>query len=397
MKFGNRVKNILYTMEFTHGIRRALIMALALVYFVQMGFSVVWITTMFAVASLISVLMEFPTGAIADYDSRKKSLMISFFLFTVGFLGIFFASNFWIIAVFWTLSEVAWAFNTGAGGAWATDALGIWKNKKELLRLISREYMFEKGGHIIGGIIGLVIIAINFRLIWLVGALTNFIVLIIVWKYMEEKNFKPHKVPHNYIVKSLIKAKESYAYIIHKKNWNLRIIFFGGFLIAVAVNAFFVGMPLMFTEVLGLKPESLAGLLGGLAVLSFFSPLIAENIGNKKGFGKSYFYFVIGMGISMIVFGLSSSLIYAVITFAIFQILMTAFDVIEDSASNHAFESKIRASLGSIGSINNYIASAIGVFLAGIGIEFLSIEILIIISGLLGILVAFVYLFGIRE
>ncbi len=86
MKFSTKVKAIRNGMDFTHGVRRALVGALMLVYLISLGFDVVAVTTLFAVSTLVMTFFEFPTGAIADYDSRKKSLMISFFLIAVSFL-----------------------------------------------------------------------------------------------------------------------------------------------------------------------------------------------------------------------------------------------------------------------------------------------------------------------
>ena len=123
--FEKRVKALCYGMDFTHGIRRALTGALILVYFISLGFNVIAVTTLLAVSTLIMTFFEFPTGAVADYDSRKKSLMISFLLFSVAFFGIFMTETFWVIAVFWIISDIAWTFSTGAGSAWAIDALGI--------------------------------------------------------------------------------------------------------------------------------------------------------------------------------------------------------------------------------------------------------------------------------
>ena len=80
VKFSTKVKAIRNGMEFSHGVRRALILALALVYFISLGFDVIAVTTLFAASSIFTMFLEFPTGAVADYDSRKKSLMISFFL-----------------------------------------------------------------------------------------------------------------------------------------------------------------------------------------------------------------------------------------------------------------------------------------------------------------------------
>ena len=83
MNFVRKTKSILYGLEFTHGIRRALMNALILVYFVSLGFNIIHITTLFAVSRIIMMFFEFPTGAIADYDSRKKSLFLEYLLLRI--------------------------------------------------------------------------------------------------------------------------------------------------------------------------------------------------------------------------------------------------------------------------------------------------------------------------
>ncbi|MFH1307382.1 MAG: MFS transporter [archaeon] len=397
MNFEKKTRALSYGMEFTHGIRRALMGALALVYFVYLGFSIVSITTLFAISTLIMIFFEFPTGAIADYDSRKKSLVISFFLLSVAFFGIFAFNNFWLIAVSWILGDIAWTFSTGAGSAWIIDALGYSKNKSKLVNLISRCYFFEKGGHIIGGLIGLVIVAISFRFVWLVISITNLIMMFIIIFYVEERNFKPTKVPHNYAVKAMIKAKESFSYLIHKDNSELRALLIAGLISIIGGSIFFIGVPLLFTEIFNLKPENLSALFAFVMALSLISPFIAEKISNKKGFRYSLFGMFAVMGLAMIVLAVLGNLTYAIIAFGIIQISLTATDVISDSALEHEFSSKIRASLGSLNSINWSIAHSIGVFLAGISITFLGIINTIVAAGGITIVAAIIYLVGMKK
>ena len=213
VRFEKKTKFINYGMEFTHGVRRALMFALALLYFLSLGFSVISVTTLFAISILIMTLFEFPTGAIADYDSRKKSLLISFLLLSIAFFGLFIFSNFWLLAVSWILGDIAWSFSSGASSAWVIDSLDYSKKKSKILALVSKSYFFEKSGHVVGGLVGLVLVAINFRFVWLFVSMTNLFMFFVIAKYMEERNFKPARVSHNHITKSLIKAKESFSYI----------------------------------------------------------------------------------------------------------------------------------------------------------------------------------------
>src|SRR3989344_3261163 len=108
MKFETKTKSLLYGMEFTHGLRRALMSGLGLVYFLSLGFNLVSVTTLFSISVIIMTFFEFPTGAIADYDSRKKTIMISFFLMAVAFFGLFIFKDFWLLGASWILGDIAW-------------------------------------------------------------------------------------------------------------------------------------------------------------------------------------------------------------------------------------------------------------------------------------------------
>jgi MFS transporter, DHA3 family, tetracycline resistance protein len=397
MKSPTRTKSILYSMEFSHGTRRALVGALGIVYFLSLGFNVVSITTLFAISTLVMIFFEFPTGAIADYDSRKKSLMIGFFLISLAFFGIFLFNNFWLLGLAWILQEIAWTFCSGAQSAWAIDALRIGKQKSKIVSLISKGYFFEKGGHIIGGLIGLIVISINFSLIWLFISFIYLSMFFVIWKYMEEKNFKPEKAPHNYLVKSLIKAKESLSFVIHKKNKQLRVLLAGDFLGILAISAFFIAMPLLFIQVLGIQPEKLSGIIALIGAIVILSPILAEKLVHKKGIKTSLILVIVIQSLFVILFGLSKETILAIIALSIIQFTGSMQSVVGDSAYQHEFDSKIRASLGSASNIIWAIGHSIAVFLAGLSINFFGVVPTIIGAGLLSLTEAIIYLGGLRK
>ncbi|MBT3397629.1 MFS transporter [archaeon] len=397
MKFSKKVKSLVYGIDFTHGMRRALVSALILIYFLSLGFNVVAVTTLFAVSTLIMTFFEFPTGAVADYDSRKKSLMISYFLIFVSFLGIFLFTKFWFLAFFWILGDIGWTFSSGAQFAWAIDALGYARKKSKLVKLISESFIFEKSGHVIGGFIGFIIVAINFRFIWLLIALSYLFLFFISWRYMEERNFKPSKVPHNYLVKSLIKAKESFVYLIHKDNRELRALMLGGIISTITISAFFVCAPLLLTIVYGLGPEYVPGLYAVLGILAIVGPLIGRKVVHHRGFKSGLVIFFGIMGISIISMAYFNSLILAIVFLAVLLVVLAATDVVEDSALHHEFDSKIRASLGSLNSINWAIAHSVGVFLTGIGISTIGVINTLFVNGGLAFLTAIAFLIGLKN
>ena len=397
MEFSTKVKTLLYGMDFSHGIRRALMGTLGIIYFLSFGFNIVSITTLFAVSTLIMTFFEFPTGAVADYDSRKKSIMISYFLMSLAFFGLFIFKSFWFLAGSWILGDIAWTFFSGCSSAWSIDALKIGKKKSKIVSLISKSYIFEKGGHIIGGLAGLFLIAINFSFIWLFVSISQLFMFFVVWKYMEERNFKPEKVQHNYIKKSLIKAKESFDFIIHKKNKQLRILMIGDFVGTLAVSAFFVGMPLLFVQLLGVSPESLAGIITLVTGLTILSPLIAEKIANTGGIKSSMILSAFFGSLFIAGFSLSNSVIIAIALLILLNIALNVLSVVGDSAYHHEFDSRIRASLSSISNVIWAIGNSIAVFLAGLSIHFFGIVITLIICGILLLIEALIYLIGLKN
>jgi MFS transporter, DHA3 family, tetracycline resistance protein len=397
VNFVKRTKTLNYGLEFTHGVRRALMGALGILYFISLGYDVIAVTSLFAISTIIMTFFEFPTGAIADYDSRKKSIVISLFLLSLAFLGLFLFSNFWILAAFWILGDIAWTFSSGAGSAWILDALKYHKKKDKIVNLISRSYFSEKSGYVIGGLIGLVVVAISFSFVWLIVSVMNLVMMFLVIKYMEERNFKPEKIPRNYLSKALIKAKESFAYIFHKENKNTLNLISIGFLGTIAVSSFYIAIPLFFYEIFNLNPGYVSGLFSIVIGASLISPFLAEKVSKKKSLSFSIALTFLIMGISMFLISFSNSLILAIIFFIIMQLSLTASDVLADSALNHEFSSKIRASLGSLNNIVWALAFALASFLTGLGIVSLGLKNMIFISGVLTIISGLLYFFKLKN
>lgn len=397
MKFVKKTKSLLYGMEFSHGVRRALMGALALLYFISFGFDVVSVTTLFSISTLIMLFFEFPTGAIADYDSRKKSIMIGFFLISLAFFGLFIFSNFWILAGSWILGDIAWTFCSGAQGAWAIDALNYGKKKSKILPLISKGYFSEKSGYVIGGLIGLVVVAINFKFVWLIVSLLYLLMFFIIAVHMEERNFNATATHHGYLVKSFTKAKESFAYLIHKKNKELRVLLTAGSLSTISISSFFITVPLVFTKFFNLNPGYVSGIYSLTAVLALVGPVIAEKWANKKGFRIPLFILFLIMWAAIIIFGMSKLLLLSIIMLVLLKISLASSDVIQDSAYHHEFDDKIRASLGSLSNIIWAVSFSVSVFLTGVVITYIGLISAIMISGTTALITSLIYLIGLKK
>jgi len=395
--FEFRAKTLFYGMEFTNGMRRQLVSALALIYFISLGHNILTIIAMFAISRIITIFFEFPTGIFADYYSRKKSIIISFSLMTIAFLGIFLFKDFWLIAVFYILQDIAWTFQSGTTTAWIIDALAYAKNRFKISSLFARFMFFEKTGAILGGLIGLIIIAINFQFIWLIIALANLATLLIVIKYMVEKNFKPKKYETNFITQTFIQAKKTIKYFFHKKNKQLKGLALADFVGVIAMDSFFIEVPLILLQILHIQANNISGIFAVISCIVLVAPFIGEKAVHKFGFKKSFFIGYIALSIAIIIFAISRSIVLSICALIIVYILETVFSTIHSSAVQHAIPSSSRATLGSAMNINWAIASAIAITLAGLSISTIGLINATIVSGIIGLIAATIYFIVLKE
>ena len=76
---------------------------------------------------------------------------------------------------------------------------------------------------------------------------------------------------------------------------------------------------------------------------------------------------------------------------------MEILSVVGDSAYHHEFDSKIRASLGSASNVIWAIGDSISVFFAGLSIHFFGVITTLTICGILVLIEALIYLFGLKK
>lgn len=396
-KFEKRQKSLYYGVEFTNGIRRAVVIALMLLYFLSFGFSLVSITSLFAISGIVAMVFEFITGPIADHVSRKLSILISFLLMGVAYLGLFLSKSFILLAIFYILNDIAWTFQSGASNAWIIDALNYGRDKFKLVRLFSRVYFFEKSGRVIGSLIAFFIVAINFRFIWLFIALLNFIMFFILVAYMEEKNFKKDKTQKNLILKTILKVRESFVFILHSKNRQALGLIISMFITTFFATAFFTFVPVVFKNNYNLTPSNISGLFTLMGIFFLLGPFIGEWGARKIGIRKSFLYSFLIVALGIFIFTLTNSLIIAASAFTILETIAIGTDVLYDTSIHNRISSKIRASMGSVQSLVWNVATSLSVFLAGFSVLKFGLVNTLIITGVLSIVTAFSYWISLRD
>ena len=393
----SKIKSLFYGIEFTNGIRRQIVDALGIIYFISLGHNIVTITTIFAISRLIMVLFEFPSGAFADHYSRKKSILLSFGLMTLAFLGIYFSQNLFWIALFYILHDIAWTFQSGTITAWVIDELNYGEHSKKLASIFARFFFFEKSGAIIGGLLGLILVSINFKLIWLVISFANLLAFIIIFFYMQENNFKPKDFDKKIFLNTYIQAKDSIKYLFKKDNKQLKGLAMATFFGSIAIDSFFIEVPLILNKILEIPPNMISGIMMLVAILTLIAPFLGEKLAHRFGSLKPLFGIHIGITIFIISYAVSTNLIFSIILLVLFNVFETASITINDSAVQYNIPSENRATLGSAINVIWSIATSLSALFVGIGIHHLGLENTTLISGIIVLFTSFIYLFSLKK
>ena len=81
------------------------------------------ITVIMGVGVLVGLLLELPTGALADLIGRKKTVIIGRVCGVIGFAIYSVATNFWLFLIAAIFYHANWAFESGALSALLYDSL----------------------------------------------------------------------------------------------------------------------------------------------------------------------------------------------------------------------------------------------------------------------------------
>lgn len=76
-----------------------------------------------SIGLLVSLLLELPSGALADLWGRKNTVIFGRLIGVIGFFILIFANNFWMFVLGNTLYQANWAFESGALSALLFDSM----------------------------------------------------------------------------------------------------------------------------------------------------------------------------------------------------------------------------------------------------------------------------------
>lgn len=359
------------------------------VYFVGINLTLFQIGILIGVSPLAALLLEIPTGAVADLYGRKVSVLIGYFLGGLSFILLFFVRDFYSLIFVFVLLGIGSTFSSGSKEAWIVDSINK-KNKKLLHHFFNKSMAFNSFGLIVSGLIGALLVKkFGVSIIWPVAFMSYLISFSILLFAKEE------------YVKRKVQVKESFSGVYKQTKkaisygYKHHVMFY--YLLATFLFAFAAGFISPITWVPFLQeldfPDYGFGYMWSLmAFFMMIAPVFSRKF-LKEGKEKSFMMICIGISVLiMLLILIPKSWIFALTIL----IAVEFFIQLRTPASRMYFHrftpSKIRATMGSVKAMLIAIAAIIISPLVGYLVDKIGARTTILFYAPIMIVVVLIYL-----
>ncbi len=127
---------------------------LYMLMFEKGGMSITQMSGLLAIWSVPAVLLEIPTGVIADHYSRRNMLLLGQILRAAGYLTWIFANGFWLYALGFILWGIGGTFRSGSEEALLYDSLKAEGNERNFDRMLGRGRLFSSISTVLASVVG---------------------------------------------------------------------------------------------------------------------------------------------------------------------------------------------------------------------------------------------------
>jgi MFS family permease len=326
------------------------ILSINIIYWKSFGISYEQIGIFEFLGALTIILLEIPTGAVADLISRKMSFFIGVLLSSIANLMIGLGSSLYVFGLAFVVWAIGDTFISGAKSALIYDSLKDLNREKEYLKVQSKFHFISSVSLIIATIISPHLYLVNRRLPYVFLGISWLISSFIILTMTE-----PSRASKKYNLKNHIaQMKNGFKYSLAHK--AIRWYFLFGILIGLPMSLYNDLISQTYYLSLGFSIASLSFLIpliyGSAGLTAGFASKIEEKLGEKKSLIVSSLI----PAVSFLLMGLLK--IPFVIAFVLLLYMSRDFrGVVLDNYVNKHIPSKMRATIISIGSMSfNFVA-----------------------------------------
>ena len=176
---------VYYLWKFLAGVY--FVFPITVIFILGRGLTKEQVTVFLSLTTLATVLLEIPTGYIADRFSRKLSVCLGYFFNAVGHFLLIFLGNFWqllLVGLFFALNR---SLISGAMDALVYENLADITDKKSFLKLSSRGASISFVSGMVTTLIGSYMFAVNKELPFIATAVVNLLLVPMIMTFSESK------------------------------------------------------------------------------------------------------------------------------------------------------------------------------------------------------------------
>ena len=363
------------------------VLAFYTLYFVWIGFSFLEIALLWTVRSIIGMIFEIPTGAIADKYGKKISVILGFLLKWVVLLFIPLSHKFYVIAILMGFDALFETLISGADRAWVVDMLH--ENDETLTDtyFLRRRFFINIGAVASPMIAWFVVAHFGMSYLWQIFGVWTVLATIFLFFWKNATLYAPKEEKDKSFL--IQETKDSFWYILKRK----LIIF-----LFVALFLYF-----FIEEITGLswtpfllqswiKLDKIGYIFSIISVFGIISPFIIEKVLDYKSKLEILFGTLLVYGLLLSALYFVEMRLFLVVLFVMFSNLEEIFSPIEEALVNSYIKWKNRATILSIRSMVTSLSSIIWWPLAWWLLWVITLRQSLIFSGVLIILLSFLYL-----
>ncbi|MBU7017336.1 MAG: MFS transporter [Theionarchaea archaeon] len=365
-----------------------------IVYLLDRGFSYSVIGIALALFNIFMIILDVPTGAVADVVGRKLPVMAGFFGYAIVLFIIPFVESPFILIGIFALWALPTAFISGALPAWIVDNLEAEKRTDLIKEFYVKNTSIKSFGSIAAALLsGLIVQYIGMDALWYIyGSVVLACGFILA---MPKEHFEKKQVD---ILKSFRQAfytvREGASFAA--KNKNVLYIICAAFFTAIA-GEFVMVCYKPFMEVVGVPREYFGYLSAVGAVFCVGMPFLAKYLAGAFTSEKRY------LSIHSLVFGavllsviLVSTPVIASLIFVILLLQQNASDPVLEPFFQKFLSTRLRATMNSFRHMVASVAFLTGDFIISAFTDMTGPQVIVVAAGVI-MLPSIIFYLGIED
>jgi len=156
-----------------------------ILFFLEKGIDYLKIGILYSIREITIVILEVPSGLIADVLGRKKTLIASFLLYILSFVTFYFSQHYFLMVVAMILFAVADALRSGVHKAMIFQYLKIRNKSHEKAEYYGHTRSWSQTGSAISALVagGMVFYYGSYKIIFAASVIPYLLDMILIWSY----------------------------------------------------------------------------------------------------------------------------------------------------------------------------------------------------------------------